>query len=1468
ALRPLPPPAPATTPTTVAVTEPAEEFTAIEPAEEPAATDPAASALVAAFGRGHRGLRGMVHIMPLPEDTVRWLHERLAATVRARAAREQPSGDPEAQNPGGTEELDGDLAAQYDGDELLDAMPHLLGPKGMSRTVTYGGRRYQVSARVEFFDHRQAQVMSEDTAEGRRVNIEERNQTAIDTSDTLTTGNVRNLPLSYGRTWLVNDTVSQTFTPKVTLTHNQQSVVMTVPENYTAGSAVAFSTEPSHAFDYGMRWEFTAVPAPSPTAPTPHTEADWSAAQTSPERLTAWFPHYLTQGMPPRPFGPVSPHDLPADPQLITDEQPLHRLDTLHDPDALIDAFLTADALRPHLRRLSDESAAALRTFLNENNQRSGLPLMLASAYLSPILLDGAGQPLGYLEVSARINSLSPHVLARSSAKGVLEADLLHRIGAQTGLTVTNAEKAEFTLASTFQGPRAGGNFVFGGGYQHKRTRTLNSGGTAYDWFSLVTENPHLLTDADITYTAVLVLPKGGRTEPFELPSPRRQSLRVPTMADAAGTPIEPGQERHLPPELASLRSLGVDATPLKVSGTESLFDQLETRLRSMGFLPPAERRRLEWLGDDTAILMAWLANARKLAVARSQIGLRGAAGALLDGGHPLYFDLPLARGVWRVTAELSVAPTHGTSPRHAKNLPGWSVMNANGTGTVGSESRGSSQSLFGDLSAEANGPAPHHWTVAGGTPSSLSATRQITGDASGSAAAHSLDLLAYAQSGLGVFHIPGTFTMTVFSENGDTPLATFDPVDGTVSLAVPLTRTLDAPAAPLGPVTIRRATDEDFRKARMGPDETGQRPQDVVLLPAAAHVNVAMGSAALAEAFRQLLAGADPEATAADEPGQPARVLRWAAAQGSALVGRLPSALTAFAEPVHWLKDMTVGKSVTDAESPVRQVLRAASSPTGLISRAPQIFRGVHVIDATTSGTLVGTDIQGEIRGFLSNLVHEGIGHPSADPAAATYTENDVTSTDSSWRGTTSGHSGQLATGVTGSHTGERPGSVSGGGGRNLATSRSLTDTDSAFTDRVTSEYHPKERFHIFRVDATYIARLRKGHRNAFANAVGLGPHSPVAHSVTVPGGVVFWLTETLVRQDPRLARLAGLEPLSLPMDRLLPRYFARSGGRSLGFATVPEALPTGPLDAFAEAIRDAVDGEAPGALLPGSGFHVPGLDGRVTEAGSVTGMRSLASAGAHHWRRFHFPYRGNTGLHLVEVALNARPAPTTDLAALRGALQPYSGLANFNSAAATALTRTLSRSSGFTLTLSGTGGFTLLPGTERSGSAGASAALTTTGSRGTTRTVTRNHQEWPRTFRPAAQFQVVYAYQVQVASTRLEESALGFVSNRIVSLAELTGRMLDGALSVADTAGLTGYLDQALGRGGAAGTAAGTAVTPATQLTPAPASAPVTAPFTPVTVTLRFPGSEAPLRREDGTPQLPAPAPVLITPHVHRTD
>ncbi|HET6855724.1 MAG TPA: hypothetical protein VFH94_01345, partial [Streptomyces sp.] len=191
--------------------------------------------------------------------------------------------------------------------------------------------------------------------------------------------------------------------------------------------------------------------------------------------------------------------------------------------------------------------------------------------------------------------------------------------------------------------------------------------------------------------------------------------------------------------------------------------------------------------------------------------------------------------------------------------------------------------------------------------------------------------------------------------------------------------------------------------------------------------------------------------------------------------------------------------------------------------------------------------------------------------------------------------------------------------------------------------------------------------------------------------------------------------------------------------------------------------------------------------------------------------------------------------------------------------------------------GGYTSLPGMGRTGSAGAAPSFSTTSARSTSEARTKYTQIWPRTFRRAADFQLMYEYQVEVSSVRLNDSAVGFLANRVISMGRLAELLAAGAVSASDTVGLTGWMDKALGR---AATAPGTQALPApvtgSGQTPAPLPAPAAvtpvtvnpATVTPVAVTLRFPGSEAPVVRADGAVELPAPPPVLITPHVHPAD
>lgn len=298
------------------------------------------------------------------------------------------------------------------------------------------------------------------------------------------------------------------------------------------------------------------------------------------------------------------------------------------------------------------------------------------------------------------------------------------------------------------------------------------------------------------------------------------------------------------------------------------------------------------------------------------------------------------------------------------------------------------------------------------------------------------------------------------------------------------------------------------------------------------------------------------------------------------------------------------------------------------------------------------------------------------------------------------------------------------------------------------------------------------------------------------------------------------------------------------------------------------------------------------------------------------------------MTLAVNARPAPHRELGEVRGALRPKSGVEVIYSSAPSSVTRTASRSGTFTLGLSPSAGYTVATGTGNTGSAGASASFSSNSSRSTSLTLSRNRQQWLRTYAPSAQFDVEYEYRVAASSQRLPDTVPGFLVNQVVSLGQLTELLAAGTLSASETTGLRGLisaladgmtsvprrLGRALGR--ASGTPAeetlpeeGTLPAPATAsgdgiplgpLTASgerpvvaaegesaaaegetaesattaetavpdwepPSGTPVSS--TPVTVKLRFPASETPYEREDGTVEWSA-APELLAPQIHESD
>ncbi|MBE9500331.1 hypothetical protein IHE61_27090 [Streptomyces sp. GKU 257-1] len=816
------------------------------------------------------------------------------------------------------------------------------------------------------------------------------------------------------------------------------------------------------------------------------------------------------------------------------------------------------------------------------------------------------------------------------------------------------------------------------------------------------------------------------------------------------------------------------------------------------------ERTSLNWMDEVSRkkTLQAWAANQRELSLARSQVGLRCASRDMVGAGHHMYFDLPHEYDNWRACAVLRMKPQEGTSPRHRRNYPGWSSLNATGLATAGGESFTSSHTLTGAFAGEAHGPVSGDTTMQGGIPYSLSAGGQHT-ETAGSASGYALDKLLYTQTGLAQYDIPVTYDAELFFGGGTDPVWVSDPSDGNFAATFPLARTLAERPALLPAATIRPATDEDHRLARMQPDEEGRRPEGAQLLPAHAHVNSAIGSAELISAFQQLLTGRSPGDDTADAPapGALARILNWTAEHGSQVGTLLPGFVT---QPAQWLKDVTFGQSLAYPENPAQESARAALSSTSLLALVVQIARGGYSYHAGSAGSLMGTEVQGEVRGYLHDVQYLGVGTPPEEgfTGSGNWMESDVTATDAAWRGRGGKRTAQL--GFSGSVTradGDVSGSVTGSGSQSFAVSWSVSDTDSVFSDRMNVE--AREPHHAFRADFTYLSSLSVGHVNALANALGVGPQTVRTLATHVPGALVFWVSETGVREDPRLAELAGLTPHEPTLDRRLPPFFVRSGGRALGPATVPETLPDGPLDAFVEALRAEAERVAPGSLTPGSGSYVYGLDSRITQTGSAIGTRALVGAGADRWLKpITFVYRGRGrgesapgvwgGLYRVTLSVNARPAPDRDLGEVRGALRPKSGLENIYSSTPSSVTRTAARSGTFSLSLSPSAGFPVVVGTDNAGSAGVSASFASNSSRSTSLTLSPTRQQWVRTYAPAAQFDVAYEFRATASAELLPDTLPGFLVNQVVSLKELTELLVEGGLSAGETLGLRRLLSR----------------------------------------------------------------------------
>ncbi|MGW1281418.1 hypothetical protein ACWD4V_31265 [Streptomyces tsukubensis] len=535
------------------------------------------------------------------------------------------------------------------------------------------------------------------------------------------------------------------------------------------------------------------------------------------------------------------------------------------------------------------------------------------------------------------------------------------------------------------------------------------------------------------------------------------------------------------------------------------------------------------------------------------------------------------------------------------------------------------------------------------------------------------------------------------------TPLGAVAPphaVPGTVSLFVRHHITLPAGEAPLpadrpGHVVRRPVTDgsaaDDLR--RLGLTDTEGRPlPGVAPLPAGALVDSFRGTAALTDVLSRIVAGTHP-----GSPG-PWLLTRAVRSTGTVLSGtaglvgdgtrraldlarrsvpsRLPgpvnqvttvaarllgSPLSRTARTSHlWgtavYKRLSVAAFGAARNAP--GTLAAETRHTGirpglLLARAGQILGGQYVLDGLTlHGTAADQVLQVTVQGYLH--------HPRYLGSTTIYSEQSVLAAGSAVQQHGTGRAHQFTGAVTGLQTApadpdEAP-HLFNPSLRHSYTRRGDTATAHTANTKVTRVATHTGSHHLIGSDVTLLVTVRRGVRNAFGNAVGLGEWAPVTVAVDLPRAVTFLAPEAVLARYARWYALPGGAALpALPAPSLpLPDAFARTG--VLGLGTVLSLTQLDDLrhraeqrDRLGTELFRLVEDEAPGATRPGHASHLPEVAPELARRTEPAALRTLPGLGAGG-STLQFVHVAYGGARLVEVVLAAEPVLRT--AGLRGLL------------------------------------------------------------------------------------------------------------------------------------------------------------------------------------------------------------------------
>ncbi|WP_330113837.1 hypothetical protein [Streptomyces sp. MUM 178J] len=1245
----------------------------------PAAGTPAAgnratplSSYVTGYGSQYDGHVGLVHVEPLPAPVVDGLHRQIltALGITGPVADDHPA----------LLRLRDTLTAE----ELARHLPYLRSSHGARFTVRHEGRDRTVDVRLALRDPVRSERYGAHSVTDPEGRVERRglgNQESFAASGS---GTARTVPVAWSGRFPIDragPVRRLDAALSLALTHNQYSASTTVSHVVQTMTAQR-SSELSQPIEFGTAWQVRVDPTEQPAAD------DWDAVRTH-GPVTVWFPEHLaveTGGGLAVPAG--------------LDELPVWGVDTVREPGRLA-AEVRRD-FAAELAGLSDSSSGELEAFLSEPVLRGTLPLQRGGGLFSPVLLDGDGHAIGMLKLTTEVEPDDP---THRSVDGKinLEAHVAHTVKVDSAAKFTSGAALDGSLGPSFTGDHAeqhpdasslaAGSLVGKGGLRWQTSAALSSGGSASMTHSVRSNRSHLLAPARVTHRVTLIRARGGSSTHTFGPWDDGMRLRVLPAAEARGEEHRPGSgQRRLPGELENLQSLGVSAAPLGVAGTAPLFDRAEAWLRAQGFLPPLEPVPATLF--DEAAAQAQLANMRRFEQARSGVGLRAAADAMLDGGHAMWFDLPdRTGGARRVQLRLSAfrdtGPGPASTPRHRRTLPDVQVMGISSFSVAGTEAAGYAygwQAGFGGGPAGPLGSSGGPWLLGGSGDYTYSQQTAHTTTA-GSGVNQDQFFIGSGQPAE-VFDVPAQFSLDLYEGPGAEPVVRFaDPashpdarptapadverpaepaeepphsVGGHLTLAVPQHRTVpaDTPTQALPGHRVRAVdADDRARLSLTGPD--GRPADGVVRLPDDAVMDVVRGSGPILDAFEQIVTNT--------YPGHPEQGLLDRVAQ--TVTASVPGAV---AKAGSHVLDTFAGADPTDQSTAFTEALRGALSPAGLVARSHQIFKSGYVIEGLTlPGLGADHEFSVEIQGWLHDAEHLHSGKQ--------YLETDVGATDTAQQRvtTSTGHQGALAAtslqmppDVPEGAPAPAPTAAFNPSGRYAYTRRTDETHTLASSTGVTRTPTESGTLHRIRTGATFLVTVRHGRRNLVGNALGLTTADPVTVAVDVPRGAQFLMSDPQLARDAEwftgigsgtdtgtgtgsgsgtLAAPARPEP-TLP----LPDRFART--REPGLAGILSVRQLGDegteqRDRLRAELTALVEREAPGSTIPGHASYLPGVLARIADLTTPTALRALPGRGPSGVQRFHFRHVTKGGARLVEVTLNARPVQdTAGLRTVRG--------------------------------------------------------------------------------------------------------------------------------------------------------------------------------------------------------------------------